>query len=91
MNLVYRPVYLSDVAECADYLCTEAGEKVAADWYQALKKALEHIRRVPEIGRIRNDLPAAGIRALNLGNIRTIWCFTGWKREPLNCCVSVTA
>ena len=66
MSLVYRPIYLSDVAECADYLCTEAGEKVAADWYQALKKALEHIRRVPEIGRIRNDLPEAGIRTLNL-------------------------
>lgn len=66
MKLVYRPIYLSDVTECADYLCAEAGDKVAADWYQALKKALEHIERVPEIGRIRNDLPEAGIRTLNL-------------------------
>ena len=66
MKLVYRPLYLSDVAECADYLCTEAGDKVAAGWYQALKQSLEHIRRVPEIGRIRNDLPMAGIRTLNL-------------------------
>ena len=66
MKLVCRPIYLSDVAECADYLCTEAGQKVAAGWYQALKKSLEHIRRVPEIGRIRNDLPMPGIRTLNL-------------------------
>ena len=66
MNLVYRPRYLSDVSECADYLCAEANEKVAADWYQALKKALEHIQRVPEIGRIRNDLAEAEIRTLNL-------------------------
>jgi plasmid stabilization system protein ParE len=66
LNLVYRPSFLSDVAECADYLCTEAGEQVAGDWYQALKKALDHIRRVPEIGRLRNDLPQAGIRTLNL-------------------------
>ena len=66
MKLVYRPLYLSDVTECADYLCTEASEKVAAGWYQALKKALENIQRVPEIGRIRNDLPEAGIRTLNL-------------------------
>ena len=66
MKLVCRPIYLSDVAECADYLCTEAAQKVAAGWYQALKKSLEHIRRVPEIGRIRNDLPMAGIRTLNL-------------------------
>ena len=57
MRLVYRPRYLSDVSECADYLCAEADEKVAAEWYQALKKALDHIQRVPEIGRIRNDLP----------------------------------
>lgn len=66
MKLVYRPLYLSDVTECADYLCTEATEKVAADWYQALKKALEHIQRVPEIGRVRHDLPVPGIRTLNL-------------------------
>jgi len=66
MNLVRRPLYLSDLAECADYLCSEAGEKVAAGWYQALKKSIEHIRRAPEIGRIRNDLPMAGIRTLNL-------------------------
>jgi plasmid stabilization system protein ParE len=66
VKLVYRPSYLSDVTECADYLCTEASEKVAADWCRALKKALDHIQRVPEIGRIRQDLPVAGIRALNL-------------------------
>ena len=66
MRLVYRPRYLSDVSECADHLCTEANEKVAADWYLALKKALDHIQRVPEIGRIRNDLPEAEIRTLNL-------------------------
>jgi plasmid stabilization system protein ParE len=66
MKLVYRPLYLADVAECAEYLCTEASERVAADWYQALKKALEHIQEVPEIGRLRRDLPQAGIRTLNL-------------------------
>jgi len=62
----YRPAWLTDVAECADYLCTEAGEAVAADWYQSLKKALDHIQQVPEIGRLRRDLPQADIRTLNL-------------------------
>jgi len=66
VKLTYRPLYLSDVAECADFLCTEANEKVATDWYQALKKAVDHIQRVPEIGRIRQDFPVAGIRTLNL-------------------------
>jgi len=66
VKLNYRPLYLSDVAECTDFQCTEANEKVATDWYQALKKAVDHIQRVPEIGRIRQDLPVAGIRTLNL-------------------------
>ena len=66
MKLVYRPQSLADVTECADYSFSEAGEKVAAAWYQALKKALEHIQRVPEIGRLRTDLPQPGIRTLNL-------------------------
>lgn len=66
MKRIYRRLYLSDVTECADYFCTEAGEPVAASWYQALKKALDRIQQVAEIGRLRQDLPVAGIRTLNL-------------------------
>jgi plasmid stabilization system protein ParE len=66
VKLVYRPRYLSDVTECADHLATEAGETVAVTWYAASKKTLDHIQRVPEIGRIRHDLPMPGIRTLNL-------------------------
>lgn len=66
MNLVYFPLYVADVTECADYLATEAGDVVAAEWYAALKKSLEHIQRVPEIGRLRQDLPVPGVRTLNL-------------------------
>ena len=66
MNLVYRPLFFADVTECADYLATEAGETVAAAWYEALKKAIQHIHKTPEIGRLRQDLPVPGIRTLNL-------------------------
>lgn len=66
MKLVYRPLFLADVEQCVDYIATEAGEAVAVAWYQALKKSLEHIQRVPEIGRIRQDLPMPEIRTLNL-------------------------
>ena len=66
MKLVYRPLFLADVEQCADYLASEAGEAVAAAWYQALKKSLQHIQDVPEIGRVRHDLPVPEIRALNL-------------------------
>jgi toxin ParE1/3/4 len=66
VKLVYRPLFLADVEQCADYISTEAGEAVAAAWYAALKKSLEHIQRVPEIGRVRQDLPMPEIRTLNL-------------------------
>jgi plasmid stabilization system protein ParE len=66
VKLVYRPLFLADVEQCADYIATEAGEAVAVAWYAALKKSLEHIRRVPEIGRVRQDLPMPEIRTLNL-------------------------
>jgi plasmid stabilization system protein ParE len=66
VKLVYRPLFLADVEQCADYISTEAGEAVAVAWYAALKKALEHIQRMPEIGRVRQDLPIPEIRTLNL-------------------------
>jgi plasmid stabilization system protein ParE len=66
MKLLYRPQFLADVTDCADYLVTEAGEKVATNWYQELKNVVAHIQRTPEIGRLRHDLPVAGIRTFNL-------------------------
>ncbi len=66
MKLVYRRLFFADVTECADYLATEAGETIAAAWYEALKKAVHQIHKTPEIGRLRQDLPMAGIRTLNL-------------------------
>jgi plasmid stabilization system protein ParE len=66
VKLVYRPLFLADVEQCADYIATEAGEAVAVAWYAVLKKSLEHIQRVPEIGRVRQDLPMPEIRTLNL-------------------------
>jgi len=80
VKLVYRPLYISNVTECADYLCTEANEKVAADWYQALRKAWEHIQRVPEIVRGRHDLPVPGIRTLSLRKYPNYIVFISWEK-----------
>jgi len=66
VKLIHRPLFLADVEQCAYYLATEASEAVAAAWYQALKQALQHIQEVPEIGRIRQDLPVPEVRTLNL-------------------------
>jgi toxin ParE1/3/4 len=66
VKLVYRPLFYADVAACADYLAAEAGENIAAAWYESLKKAVQVVQNTPEIGRLRQDLPVAGIRTLNL-------------------------
>jgi plasmid stabilization system protein ParE len=66
VNLVYRPAYLADVAECADYLASVASEEVAAAWYAALKMALADLKRTPELGRVRQDLPVEAVRTVNL-------------------------
>jgi toxin ParE1/3/4 len=66
VKLVLRPLFLSDVTECADYLTTEAGEPVAVAWYESLQTAVQHILKTPKIGRLRPDLPVAEIRTLNL-------------------------
>ncbi len=66
MKLIYRPLFLADVEQCAEYLAGEVGETVAAAWYQALKRSLQHVQDVPEIGRVRHDLPVPEIRTLNV-------------------------
>jgi plasmid stabilization system protein ParE len=55
-----------DVADCADYLFTERGEKVARRWKEALDETVALLSRFPEIGRVRHDLPFSGIRTFFL-------------------------
>ena len=62
MKVLKRPVFLQDVADCADYLFTEAGEEVARRWKQSLDRTIAQIARFPEIGRLRPDLPFPGVR-----------------------------
>ncbi len=83
MNLTFRPQFLADVEQCADYLMTEAGEAVAAAWHQALENALEHIQLVPEIGRLRQDLPIEGILTLNLRKYPNYLIFYRLEKEAI--------
>ena len=64
--MIYRPLFLADVEECADYLTEKAGDEVADAWRDVLKLAIQHVHQMPEIARLRHDLPMPGIRALNL-------------------------
>jgi plasmid stabilization system protein ParE len=66
MKVVKRPVFLLDVADCADYLFTEGGEDVARRWKESLDKTIALLSKFPEIGRVRHDLPFPGIRTFFL-------------------------
>lgn len=66
MKVVKRPIFLTDVEHCADYLLTEAGEQVARRWKRSLDKTVGLISRFPDIGRSRQDLPIPGVRTLFL-------------------------
>ena len=66
MKLLASPQFITDVEDCAEYLCSEASEIVAEEWRRALKQAVRLIAEVPEIGRVRQDLPQPRIRTLNL-------------------------
>jgi toxin ParE1/3/4 len=66
VRIIKRPVFLSDVEECADYLFTESGEAVARRWKESLDRTIALISKFPEIGQIRKDLPVPGIRTFLL-------------------------
>lgn len=66
MKLLSTPQFIKDVEDCAEYLHAEASDAVAEGWRKALKQAVRLISQVPEIGRVRSDLPQPDIRTLNL-------------------------
>lgn len=66
MKLFYRPQFLRDVEEGAEYLTDQAGSEVALRWRDAVKAAVRLIGQHPHIGRARPDLPFPGMRSLVL-------------------------
>jgi plasmid stabilization system protein ParE len=66
MKVTRRPLFISDIEECADYLVSEAGEGVARRWRESLQQTIALIAKFPEAGRLRHDLPFPGIRTFFL-------------------------
>jgi plasmid stabilization system protein ParE len=54
-----RPRFLIDLAEELTCLKDNAGPQVAAQWYDALQRTIEQIRRHPLIGRERSTIKTA--------------------------------
>jgi len=66
MKVIHRPQFLADLEDGADYLQTDAGDVVVAQWQESVKATVKLIRQFPEIGRLRTDIPIKQIRTLNL-------------------------
>ena len=66
MRVVKRPIFLLDVADCADYLFPEGGEGVARRRKKSLDQTVALLSKFPELGRVRHDLPFSGIRTFFL-------------------------
>jgi plasmid stabilization system protein ParE len=62
MKASYRPQFLTDIEETADYLYAQAGDDLVARWRQAVKQTRKLVTQFPEIGHLRADLPIEGIR-----------------------------
>ena len=80
MKVVKRPLFLADVAECADHLFTEAGEEVARLWKDSLDKTIALLVKFPELGRIRHDLPFPAVRTFFLKEFPRYLVF--YRLEP---------
>jgi plasmid stabilization system protein ParE len=66
VKVLCRPQFLADVEDAADYLLSEAGDQVVNRWRRSLKSTIRFVRRFPQIGRLRGDLPLEGIRTFFL-------------------------
>src|ERR1051326_3728268 len=78
-----RPLFLSDVEDCADFLFTEAGEDVARKWKESLDKTVARLSKYPEIGCMRHDLPIPGVRTLFLKQFPRYLVFYRIEKETL--------
>lgn len=63
MILNVRPLFYLDVAEEVAYLAENAGSDVALRWSQAVWATVAKLNRIPELGRLRLDLPFPGVRS----------------------------
>ena len=66
MKPFYRPQFLRDVEEGAEYVTDQAGSEAALRWCDAVKAAVRLICQHPYIGRARPDLPFPAVRSLVL-------------------------
>jgi len=83
MKTIRRPLFLVDVEEAADYLFSQADEKIALRWRDELKHTLNLIQEFPEIGRLRPDLPIENVRTFQLKNFPNWLVFYRLSKEQI--------
>jgi plasmid stabilization system protein ParE len=83
MNVKKSSVFLADIEDCADYLVTQSGEEFARRWKTELDRTIGLIRSQPEMGRVRHDLPFAGIRTFFLKEFPRYLIFYRLKKRTI--------
>jgi plasmid stabilization system protein ParE len=63
MIITVRPLFYLDVAEEVAYLAENAGNDVALRWSQSVWATVSRLNRIPELVRLRPDLPFPGVRS----------------------------
>ena len=66
MKTVYRPQFWRDLEEGVAYLAGNASSEVATRWHEEVLASVGRVERLPELGRLRQDLNPPGIRSLVL-------------------------
>jgi toxin ParE1/3/4 len=63
MKINARPLFYADIAEEVAYLAEKAGPRIAVCWADSVWTTIEHLKKFPELGRLRPDIPFPAIRS----------------------------
>jgi plasmid stabilization system protein ParE len=63
MKITVRPKFWRDMERQQLWLLQNVGADLADRWFEAVWQTVQFLQRNPEVGRLRLDLQAAGIRS----------------------------
>jgi plasmid stabilization system protein ParE len=83
MKLNVRPQFYLDVAEEVAYLAEHAGEDIAVHWAEAVWATVSELKKFPELGRLRPDLPFPSVRSCRVTGFARWLIFYGVREQTI--------
>jgi len=83
MRILVRPAFYQDITREELWLLEHAGAEIADDWHEKLWTAIQFLEANPEIGRLRFDLDANGIRSWRVKGFERWLVFYGRREDVL--------